>query len=126
MVTFNRNFFLGPQVQLMEVSRLGVEWELQLPAYATETPGRSHVCNLHHSSRQRQILNPRSKARDQTQILMDTSWVHFHETAAKPQQKLFKRLYEHHLQSGFFVFVFVFGLFLGPHLQHMEVPRLGV
>ena len=25
-----------------------------------------------------------------------------------------------------FVFVFVFVLLLGPHLQHMEVPRLGV
>ena len=27
---------------------------------------------------------------------------------------------------GFFFFFFVFLLFLGPHLQHMEVPRLGV
>ena len=35
----------------MEVPRLGVESELQLPAYttATATPDPSHVCNLHHS-----------------------------------------------------------------------------
>ena len=26
----------------------------------------------------------------------------------------------------FFLFVFWFFIFLGPHLQHMEVPRLGV
>ena len=30
-------FFLGPQVWHMEVPRLGVESELQLPAYATAT-----------------------------------------------------------------------------------------
>ena len=36
----------------------------------------SHVCDLHHSSRQCQIFNPFSKARDQTQVLMDTGQVH--------------------------------------------------
>ena len=25
-----------------------------------------------------------------------------------------------------YIYFFFFGLFLGPHLQHMEVPRLGV
>ena len=44
----------------MEVLRLGVELELQLPAYTTA-----------HS--QRQILNPLSKAKNVTCILMDTS-----------------------------------------------------
>ena len=34
------------------------------------------VCNLHHSSQQRQILNPLSKARDQTRNLMVPSWIH--------------------------------------------------
>ena len=50
------------------VSRLGVESELQLPAYttATATPDTSHVCNLHHSSWQHQILNPLTEAKDQT------------------------------------------------------------
>ena len=37
----------------------------------------SHVCNLHHSSQQRQILNPLSKARDQTCNLMVPSQIHF-------------------------------------------------
>ena len=51
--------------------------ELKPPAYsrATATQDLSHVCDLHHSSRQHQILNPRSKARDQTLFLMDTSWI---------------------------------------------------
>ena len=65
--------FLGLYPQYMEVSRLGVEWEL--PAYTTATPGPSLVCHLHHSSQQHQILNPLSEARDQTHILMDTSWI---------------------------------------------------
>ena len=36
----------------MEVPRLGVKSELQLPAYATAiaTPDPSRVCDLHHSS----------------------------------------------------------------------------
>ena len=61
----------------MDVPRLGVESELQLLAYttATATPDPSYVCNLHHSSGQCQILNLLNKARDQTRILMDTSWV---------------------------------------------------
>ena len=61
-----------------EIPRLGVESELQLPAYtrATATQDLSHVCNLHHNSRQRQIFNPLSKARDRTQVLMDTSRIH--------------------------------------------------
>ena len=35
----------------------------------------SHVCDLQHSSRQCQILNPLRKARDRTHVLLDTSWV---------------------------------------------------
>ena len=44
----------------MEVPRLGVKLELQLPAYTTATamPDPIRVCDLHHSSRQRQILKP--------------------------------------------------------------------
>ena len=63
----------------MEVSRLGVELELQLLAYTTPTAtwDPSWVYNLYHSSRQCQILNPLSKARDQTHILMDTSQAHY-------------------------------------------------
>ena len=67
-------FFLGPHPQHMEVPRLGDELELQLLATATATAtwDPSCVCDLHHSSWQCRILNPLSKARDQTHILMDT------------------------------------------------------
>ena len=41
--------FLGPHPWHMEVPRPGLEWELQLLAYATATatPDQSCVCNLH-------------------------------------------------------------------------------
>ena len=42
----------------MEVPRLGVELELQLPAYTTATPDPSCICDLHYSSWQHWILNP--------------------------------------------------------------------
>jgi len=52
--------FFGPHPEHMGVPRLGVQSELQLPAYATAiatTQDLSHICNLHHSSWQCQILN---------------------------------------------------------------------
>ena len=63
----------------MEVLRLGVKSELQLLAYATATatPDPSHLYDLHHDSQQRWILNPLSKARDGTDVLMDVNQVHF-------------------------------------------------
>ena len=74
---------------------------------------QSRVCNLHHSSWQWQILNPLSKARDQTIILIDTGWVHFHwATIGTPYFILFY----------FILFYFI----LGSHLRHMEIPRLGI
>ena len=57
--------FLGPHLRHREVSRLGVESELQ--------PDSSCVCD--RSSWQCWILHPLSGARDGTQILMDASWV---------------------------------------------------
>ena len=50
----------------MEVPRLRVESELQLPAYTIVTAMQdpSHICDLCHSSGQIQILNSLSKARD--------------------------------------------------------------
>ena len=62
--------FLGLHPQHMEVSRLGVELELQLLAYTTVTAMQdpSHVYELHHSSQQHRILNPLSRARDQTYL----------------------------------------------------------
>ena len=75
-------FFLGPHLQHMEVPRLGVESELPLlataTATATATPDLSHVCDLPHSPRQCQILNPLRKAEDGTHILVVRSCVRFH------------------------------------------------
>ena len=70
--------FFGGGVTPREVPRLGVESELQLPAYATTTAtgNLSHICDLPQSSQHHQILNPLSKARDQTHVLMNTSQVH--------------------------------------------------
>ena len=57
--------------------RLGVELELQPPAHAraTATQDLSRVCNLHHSSQQRRIVNPLSKGRDRTWNLMVPSQI---------------------------------------------------
>ena len=70
-------FLLGPHLLHMEVLRLGVESELQLPATATAMQDPSCVCDLHHSSWQHWIPDSLSKARDRTCILMDTSQIHF-------------------------------------------------
>ena len=48
--------FLGPRPRHMEVPRLGVKPELLLPTYSMAPQDLSHVCHLHHSSWQRQIL----------------------------------------------------------------------
>ena len=57
---------LGPHLPYMEVPRLGVELELELPAYTTATAMRdpSCICNLHHSSWQCHNSSPPSEARD--------------------------------------------------------------
>ena len=78
----------GPHPWQMEVPRLGIKSELQLPAYATvtATSDLSCVCNLHHSSWQRRILNPLSEARDRTCNLMLPSQIHFcYATTGNPR-----------------------------------------
>ena len=69
--------FLRLYLWHMEIPRLEVKLELQLLAYTTATAmlDPSYICSLHHSSRQCQILNTVSEARDWTHILMDTSRV---------------------------------------------------
>ena len=71
--------FLGLLLQHVEVSRLGVQSELQLSAYTTAIAvwDLSRVCNLHYSSRQCQIFNPLSEARDGTRNLMVPSRIRF-------------------------------------------------
>ena len=68
---------MGSHPQHIEIPRLGVQSEL--PAYATATAPWDVSCvwDLHHSTWQRWILNPLSEARDQTCVLMDTSWVYY-------------------------------------------------
>ena len=64
----------------MEVPRLRVKSELQLPAYATGTAmcDPSCICSLHHSSWQCQILNSLSEVGDWTLNLMLPSQICFH------------------------------------------------
>ena len=70
----------------MEVPRLGVVLELQLPAYttATATQDPSLICDLHCSSWQCWILDLLSEARGPTHNPINTSWAHY----AEPQQAL--------------------------------------
>ena len=69
--------FLGLHLWHMEVPRLGVNSEPQLPATATATWDLSLIWDPYHSSWQHRILNALSKVRDWTYLLMDISWVHF-------------------------------------------------
>ena len=45
---------------------------------ATAMQNLSHIGDLHHSSRQCWILNALTEARDQTEVFMDTSQVHYY------------------------------------------------
>ena len=67
-LVFNFSIFCFLELHLrhMEVPRLGVESELQLPADATATAMQnpSHICDLYHSSQQQRILNTLSGASD--------------------------------------------------------------
>ena len=71
--------FLGLHPWHMEVPRLGVKLELQLPTYATATatPDLSCVCTLHHSSQLRWIPDTLIKARDRTLNLLVPSQIRF-------------------------------------------------
>ena len=70
----------------MEVPRIGVESELQLPAYttATSTPDPSRIFDVHHNSHQHQVINPLSNARDWSCI----PWMLVRVISAEPRQEL--------------------------------------
>ena len=68
--------FLRLHLQHMEVPRLGVELELQLPATASARRDPSCVCSLLRSSWQC-LIPDLSEVRNPTPILMDTSQIHF-------------------------------------------------
>ena len=69
-------FFLWPHFQHMEITRLGIKSQPLAPG-------------LHHNTRQCWILNPLSRARDPTCILMDTYRAHFHRAAMETPWFLF-------------------------------------
>ena len=77
---------LGPHLQHMEVPRLEIESELQLLAYttATATPDLSHVYDLHGSSQQCRIFNPRAGPG----IKPTSSWILVGFLTARPQWEL--------------------------------------
>jgi len=86
--------FVGPYSWHVEVPRIGVQLELQLPAYitATATQDPSHICDLHHSSWPCWILNPLSEARDRT------SWIRFHcATMGTPLTSICAKIFSHPL-----------------------------
>ena len=73
-------FFLGSHLWHLEVPKLGVKLEGQLPAYATATATQqswdlSCICDLYCSLWQLWALNPLNKARDQTYNVTDASQV---------------------------------------------------
>ena len=68
-----------------------------------QMPDQSCICNLHNGSWQHQILNPLSKARDQTCVLMDTSQIHFHWAMMRTPQKF-------HFIYLFLFFIIIFFL----------------
>ena len=75
---------LRPHTCHMKVPRQGVKLELQLLAYTTVTAMPDPSSHLHHSSWQRQILNPPSEARDQT----ESSWILVRFITTEPQREL--------------------------------------
>ena len=79
-------FSLGLHLQHMEVLRLGVELELQLPAYtvATATWDPSHVWDLHHSSWQHRIPSPLERPG----IEPTSSWILVKFVSPEPQREL--------------------------------------
>ena len=64
-------FFLWLYLWHMEVLRLGGASASGL-CHSHCNIGSEQICDLRHSLQQCQILNPLSKARDQTYILMET------------------------------------------------------
>ena len=68
-------FFLGiyPQQYGGSHARGPIRATAPSLCHTIATPDLSHVCNVSHSLQQRWILNPLSKARDWTHIIMDTS-----------------------------------------------------
>ena len=99
-------------------------------------PDLSHICDLHHSSWQYQLLNPLNEAKDQTCNFMDTNQIHFRWAmmgtlyleswflSSDLQTCVVSRYDSADKRVLFFSSISFF--FLGLHLCHMEDCRLGV
>ena len=94
----------------MDVPRLGVESELQLLAYTKPQQHQIRTPSANYTAAHSNAgsLTHRAKAGIEPVF----SWILVRFIITEPQQEL----------SFFFVFL----PFIGPLLQHMEVPRLGV
>ena len=65
---------------------------------ATAMPGPCCICNLHHSSWQRQIVKPLSETKDRTCVLMDASQICFLSHDRNSYHGLFESSWALHLQ----------------------------
>ena len=77
---FFKNFFIfraTPAAYGGSWARVRLELQLLTYATATATQDPNCICDLRHSLQQCWILNPLSKARNQTCILMNASLIHF-------------------------------------------------
>ena len=78
-VTASFSFFLFRAAPAADASSRAARGPIgaaeEATATATAAPEPSRVCDLHHSSQQRQSLNPLSEARERTFVLMDAGWV---------------------------------------------------
>ena len=110
----------------MEIPRLGAESELQLPAYTTATavPDPGRICKIHRNSGQHWILNPLSKARDRTYILMNTSRVL--NLLSHNRNSNFIIFYSSIVTVQYYITFPILILFLWLHQWPVEVPGLGV
>ena len=74
----------------MEVPRLGVELELQVPAYttATATPGSEPRPRPTHSSWQHWLLNPTLIHCAKPGIKTESSWILVESVTTEPQWEL--------------------------------------
>ena len=127
-------FFGGGITCSLQNPRLGVQLKLQLLAYTTATARQDLICgfSLHHSSRQRCILNPLSEARDRTCTLMDTSQIRFCcATAGTPHKFLrglsckththsHKHTYKHRKKENF---LSILATGMEPHFQKEQASH---
>ena len=105
----------------MEAPGLGVEYELQPPAYTTATGMPDLSCNsdLYYSLWQCQTLTHWARPGTEPAFSRTLCQV-LNIKLSEPQQELQKDV------CLFVCFLVGWFVFLGPYPWHMEVPRLGV